>query len=196
MMSNVRNSIRLATTTVIAALFSATCVVAGNGGVRPVDEFPEEAAALLAATSTLFDTIEADLSAEDSAPAFQGFRIKELATPANFTDDSALSRAFPTNRGPVQNLTGYRISWYPVDRFLGAVDFMGTYDGNRNLVCGFVTWDLSDPEDPKLEHLVANYVDISLLSKLPAPDAHLALLESNCAYGEIDPNFTVFGPAS
>ena len=72
---------------------------------------------------------------------------------------------------------------------LGVVDFMGTYDGNRNLVCGFVTWDMTDPDAPKLEHLSATYVDLGLLAVRHPGATHEALLNTNCAYGEIAPNF-------
>ncbi|MDD9976374.1 MAG: hypothetical protein OXQ30_01380 [Boseongicola sp.] len=164
--------------------------------INAADEFPEEAAALISATSTLFDDIEAGFAESKPKNALPVIRMKVLATPASMTSNGVLEQAFPRNRGPVTNLTGYRITWYPVDRFLGAVDFMGTYDGNRNLVCGFVTWDLTDVTEPKLEHLVANYVDLNLLSELPPADAHEALLNANCAYGQIDPNFSVFNPAS
>ena len=119
-----------------------------------------------------------------------------LAIPASFETDIQMSNVFPLNRGPVQHLTGYRINWYPVDRLLGAVDFMGTYDGNRNLVCGYVTWDLTDPKTPTLDHVVATYVDLAVLTDATPAEAQMALLDANCAYGEIDPNFTVFQPES
>jgi len=94
--------------------------------------------------------------------------------------------------GPVRHLTGYRISWYPVDRLLGSVDFMGTWDGNRNLVCGYLTWDLSDPDAPVLENMEATFVKLeTLLSEKPS-DVHRILLEANCAYGAIDANYGFF----
>jgi hypothetical protein len=153
-------------------------------------EFAEETDALVAATSALFESVE-------SAPRSDGIelRLDGVAIPASVTASPDISEAFPAKHGPVAHLTAYRINWYPVDRLLGAVDFMGTYDRNRGLVCGYVTWDLSDPEDPQIDQLVANYVDLGLLAKRHPGATHAALLDANCAYGEIEPNFTVFDPA-
>ena len=97
-----------------------------------------------------------------------------------------------TSKGAVDRLTGYRISWYPVDRFLGSVDFMGTWDGNRNLVCGYVTWDLSDPDAPVLEDVSASFVNVAELSRQDDEAIHAALLDANCAYGAIEANYAFF----
>ncbi len=154
-------------------------------------EFPAETAAIVAATTALFDAVEGNAQrAPEIRPIIGG-----IATPASLALETSKTAALNL-RGPVRHLTGYRISWYPVDRFLGAVDFMGTWDGNRNLVCGYVTWDLSDPDTPVLDRIVANYIDVSALSDATPADAHQQLLTANCAYGEIDPNFTVFEPAN
>lgn len=147
-------------------------------------EFPQETAALVAATAELFDAVEAAPKSD------RGFSFQISATPAALSKEAGVE-AF-NQMGPVDHLTGYRISWYPVDRFLGSVDFMGTWDGNRNLVCGYVLWDLSDPDAPALESVVANYVEVAELADAGMEEAHIALLDANCAYGDIDLNYTVF----
>ena len=153
-------------------------------------EFALETRAMVEVTAALFDAVE-------STPAPSGPNVLTLdVTPASLSGDDAIASAFPSDRGPVQHLTGYRINFYPTGRLLGAVDFMGTFDKNRNLVCGYVTWDLTDPDAPQMMQLVANYVDVGTLTDQPVDDAHAALLEANCAYGDIDPNFTVFEPGS
>ncbi len=183
------NSVALA---IALAGISATGASAANAQAAPGEEFPEETAALVAATVALFEAIEAE---GDAAPRIPEIRIEGLAIPAKLPINAAWTRAFPANKGPVQHLTGYRINWYPVDRFLGAVDFMGTYDGNRNLVCGYVIWDVSDPDAPALDRVIANYLDLDRLDAAAPADAHRALLDANCAFGEIEPNFTVFDRA-
>lgn len=151
-------------------------------------EFPAETAAIVAATSALFDAVEGDAAAPGGRPVI---RLPAIATPATFElpDDKA---GILTAKGELDHLTGYRISWYPVERFLGSVDFMGTWDGNRNLVCGFVTWDMSDPDAPVLEDVSATFLDVGELAKGSDEDIHAALLEANCAYGAIEANYTVF----
>lgn len=178
-----KSAIALPLVTLVAGTLSAS---AGQDDI----EFPAQTDALVAATSALFEAVE-------NAPSSNGtqIRVDGLAIPASQTLDDDLAAAFPSENGPVQHLTGYRINWYPMDRLLGAVDFMGTYDRNRGLVCGFVTWDLSDPGDPQIDQLVANYVDLELLAKRHPGATHAALLDANCAYGEIEPNFTVFDPS-
>ena len=167
---------------------------ASDAPISPSEEFPVEAASLIAATTALFDTVEAGLAAQEQSNKTLRIRILGDATPTSASAGAMEFDAFPAERGPVNHLTGYRITWYPVDRLLGVVDFMGTYDGNRNLVCGFVTWDMTDPDVPKLEHLAANYVDLGLLATRHPGATHEALLNSNCAYGEIEPNFRVLIP--
>lgn len=171
----------------LAALVAGTVsACAGQGNV----EFADETDVLVAATTALFESVEV-------AAASGGIelRLDGIAIPARATLGPDIGEAFPAEYGPVAHLTGYRINWYPVDRLLGAVDFMGTYDRNRGLVCGYVTWDLTDPADPRIDQLVANYVDLKLLTKRDPAATHAALLDANCAYGEIEPNFTVFDPA-
>ena len=181
----------VATATAFAAV-SATAISANTPLPEPGEEFPEETAALVAATVALFDAIEAESLVKPRIPEI---RIEGLAIPAKLPADAALTQAFPDDKGLVQHLTGYRINWYPVDRFLGAVDFMGTFDGNRNLVCGYILWDVSDPEAPTLDRVIANYLDVDRLDAATPAEAHRALLDANCAYGEIEPNFTVFDRA-
>ena len=181
----------VASATAFAAI-SATGVFASNAIPTPSEEFPEETAALVAATMALFDSIETE---SDAKPRLPEIRIEGLAIPATLPANAALTQAFPDEKGPVQHLTGYRINWYPVDRFLGAVDFMGTYDGNRNLVCGYIMWDVSDPDAPELDRVIANYVDLDRLDATTPAEAHRVLLDANCAFGEIEPNFTVFDRA-
>ena len=177
---------RLFVLPLVALVAGAVTACAGQNDA----EFAEETDALVAATTALFESVE-------SVPASGGIelRLDGIAIPASATPNVDVSEAFPIKYGPVAHLTGYRINFYPVDRLLGAVDFMGTYDRNRGLVCGYVTWDLSDPDYPQIDQLVANYVDLTLLAKRHPGAAHAALLDANCAYGEIEPNFTVFDPA-
>jgi len=177
---------RLFVLPLVTLLAGAVSACAGQEDV----EFADETDAIVAATTALFESVEA-ASPSDGIE----LRLNGIAIPASAAAGPDVSAAFPAEYGPVTHLTGYRINWYPVDRLLGAVDFMGTYDRNRGLVCGYVTWDLSDPDDPQVDQLIANYVDLKLLAKRHPGATHAALLDANCAYGEIEPNFTVFDPA-
>ena len=154
-------------------------------------EFPAETAAIVAATSALFDAVEAeDAPSGKRVPVIQ---MPEVAIKARVA--IAEEKADPlTERGPLEHLTGYRISWYPVERFLGSVDFMGTWDGKRNLVCGYLTWDLTDPEFPVLETVSANYIDTGELVGATPSEIHETLLEANCAFGAIEANYAFFEP--
>ena len=153
-------------------------------------EFPVETEALVNATAALFDSLQG----VEKAPAKRTpvIRMPRLAKQASVVSDAASHPL--TERGPLKHLTGYRIDWYPTDRFLGAVDFMGTWDGNRNLVCGYLVWDLSDAKAPKLDQVVANYLDMDELKGATAAEVHETLLEANCAFGAIDANFAFFDP--
>ena len=177
--------------TALAALFAAPVLAETQVSVDATAEFPTETAIIVAATAELFESLE-DFEADEprKTPVIQ---IPQIAKKARL---EVGSKANPlTEKGPVQHLTGYRISWYPVDRSMGSVDFMGTWDGNRSLVCGYVTWDLSDPDVPVLDTVKANYVDLAKLSGKKPARIHEVLLEANCAYGAIDANYTLFNPA-
>ena len=130
----------------LTALGTSFAVASMNVLEVEFSEFPEETAAIVAATADLFDTVEAGV---EPAPEIKRDRvIGDFVTPASARSDQARFGGLTDEHGPVKNLTGYRITWYPVDRFLGAVDYMGTWNGNRDLVCGHVTWDLSDRPIP------------------------------------------------
>lgn len=151
-------------------------------------EFPAETAAIVQATSELFDAVEGGTKPRGKRPVVTA---PIIATPASFRIGAARADVL-TSRGAVDHLTGYRISWYPVDRFLGTVDFMGTWNGNRDLVCGYVTWDLSDPDKPVLEDIQANFVKVADLSRQDDEAIHGTLLDANCAYGAIEANYAFF----
>lgn len=151
-------------------------------------EFPAETAAIVAATSALFDAVEDRPRPDSKRQVITG---PIVATPASIRTAAGQAGVLTAN-GPVDHLTGYRITWYPVDRFLGTVDFMGTWNGNRNLVCGFVTWDLSDPDAPVLEDVSATFVDVPVLARQDDEEIHAALLDANCAYGAVEANYAFF----
>ena len=154
-------------------------------------EFATERQALVQATAALFDRIEARSAPATQTPAITSPRASvHLKITADSSEADSLTRM-----GPVDHLTGYRITWYPMEHLRGTVDFMGTWDGTRNLVCGYVTWDLTDPEAPKLESLSASFVDLTKFSGASERQMHSNLIEANCAYGAVDANYRVFDPA-
>lgn len=170
------------------AAFTAQKSVAGEAEAL---EFPVETEALVNATAALFDSLQG----VEAAPARRApaIRMPRLAKQASIVSDPASGPL--TERGPLRHLTGYRIDWYPTDRFLGSVDFMGTWGGNRNLVCGYLVWDVSETKAPVLDQVVANYVDMDALKGATPAEVHETLLEANCAFGAIDANFAFFDPA-
>lgn len=180
----------IATTLVVSqAAFAAETRAAD----QPELEFPSETVALVAATSALFDTIEnTGPKRANRIPVIQLPKLEE-----RIVDRLPQDQAFGAldGHGPVRQLTGYRISWYPVDRLLGSVDFMGTWDANQNLVCGYLTWDLSDPTAPVLETMDANFVKLETLLSESQSEVHRILLEANCAFGAIDANYGFFEQA-
>ena len=146
-------------------------------------------AALVAATAQLFEAVESSFERRPGSDPV--ISIPDAITPAT-VDAFDTKASVLTARGAVDHLTAYRIEWYPLDRFLGSADFMGTWDENRNLVCGFVTWDLTVPEAPELESVTATFLDVSNLAVGSDEQIHAALLEANCAFGAIDPNYAFF----
>lgn len=182
-------------TAIAAVAFTAAFLAApvhASDDASASQEFPVESAALIAATTAFFDAAErAALEPKKSPQPVIG--LPQIVSPASFEKtDPALSQL--TNHGAVQHLTGYRINWYPVSRLLGTVDFMGTWDGNRNLVCGYVSWDMTTPDAPILEGVTANYIEMDDLASRSANNVHETLLEANCAFGAVDANFAFFEP--
>ena len=171
---------------VAIATLSPVSVSADPRGVA-LSEFPVENRALIEATMAFFDEVEERETPRTRVPVI-GLPVRGATKAKAETGEAAVL----TRMGPVDHLTGYRITWYPVDRLLGTVDFMGTWNGNRNLVCGYLTWDLSDPEAPRLDAVRASFLDLGELERADAVDIHGSLMEANCAFGAIDENFRVF----
>lgn len=157
------------------------------------DEFQIETETLIAVTNAFFAAAER-AAFETRPPASQVIGRPEVISPASLQNSDPALQAL-TDHGAVQHLTGYRINWYPTSRLLGTVDYMGTWNNNRSLVCGYVSWDLSTPDAPVLEGVKANYLDLSTLASASPAQVHKALLEANCAFGAIDVNFAFFEPA-
>lgn len=172
---------------VLAGVLAATSVTAASAEatdfVAVPEEFAIEAERLVEATAALFADLE-----RDQAPSMRKRQpVIGIPQPVGFT---AVTEAVE-DRPDMDHLRAYRVSWYPVETLLGTVDFVGTYDGGRNLVCGYVTWNLDDPEETEMVALQTNLVDLESLSALPHGERHLALIEANCAFGEIEPNFAL-----
>lgn len=152
-------------------------------------EFPKERAALIEASQAFFDAVETEKAKPNAAPVI-GWAVN-----ATRSYDAPDDVAVLTKMGPVQHLTGYQITWYPTDKLLGTVDFMGTWDGNRNLVCGYVTWDFSTRGAPEIQSISASFISPDVLKQSETDDVHRTLIASNCAYGTIEANIKFFdGP--
>ena len=175
--------------TAVLAAFAGGQASAGAIDVSQ-PEFPVENAALIAATEAYFDAVEgSDAPREPKSAPVIGLPL--AATKASITTPESATDPLRRN-GPVRHLTGYNITWYPLEHLMGSVDFMGTWDGNRNLVCGYVTWDLTDPEAPVLTEVHASFLDMADLARLGDDEVHAALLDANCAFGAIDANYSFF----
>lgn len=174
-----------------AAVLALTAVTAFGAADDGLHEFPKETEALLAATTAFFNEVERTPDGARKGKSI--FRLPDLARRIKGAAPDAGPGAL-TQKGPVHHLTGYRINWYPVDRFLGSVDFMGTWNGNRNLVCGYLVWDLSTPEEPVLRTVTANFIDLDDFDGKSPSEIHEFLLEANCAFGAVDANYAFFEP--
>lgn len=163
----------------------STSVSADPLGVQ-VSEFPTENAALIEATLSFFEAVENETAPKSRVPVI-GLPLTVTKSKAVAGESNVLTRM-----GPVQHLTGYNITWYPTDVMLGTVDFMGTWNGNRNLVCGYLTWDLSDPSAPELQSVSASFVDLGALSHTSDVQIHRSLMRANCAYGDVEANYRLF----
>lgn len=179
------------------ALIATLCFLSGPAfaeGLYPeLNEFGPETLSIAAATEALFDAMEAETAARPEQPRLE----LRLATPG--ADPVALplagTQALSDQHGPVTNLTAYGLTWYPGDTTLaGSVDFVGTWGEGRNLVCGYVTWDMGDAETPVLASLTTSYLSTETLVHLPDQAQHAELLRANCAHGAIEPNFELVLP--
>lgn len=149
-------------------------------------EFPIEERALVKATDRLFSFIE-DQDSTTSTDFFADAWAMNL--PLENWQEERVSQL--VDYGPVRDLTAYQITWYPVDQLLGAVDFVGHYDGGESLVCGYVLWEFGTGPTPRLRGYQANYVEVSDLRNMSELEVGEALLNANCAYTDIDSNFAL-----
>ena len=164
-----------------AFLIALTLLVPTVGSAA---QYAAETERLVDATADLFDRLEAGADAGADRPRIE-LRLKPQ--PMSFgAPDGALRPEY----GPVRDLTGYRVTWYDTERLIGTVDFVGTWGDGRHLICGYVSWDMSG-DAPALDDLVADYLETGALAASAEDDAHLALIEANCAYGEIEANFAL-----
>ena len=169
-----------------AAVICSALLVGTAEAQSAQPEFSDESAALIQATTALFDSVEAGDEPRSKAPIIE-VPFKLVRSSVQPGKAEALTR-----NGPVRHLTGYNITWYPTDRLLGVVDFMGTWDGNRNLVCGYLTWDMSQADEPVLQNVSVSFVDVSQLARADAMEVEIDLLTANCAFTEIEQNYHFF----
>lgn len=149
-------------------------------------EFPREERAIVEATAEFFDAVEAT-SAGGVASAYADPFAATAATGDRL--ETRISQVRGT--APLTGLTGYRITWYPVDTLLGTVDFVGRDETGRNLVCGYVLWEFSDDAEPRLRDYQATYVDTWALAALSPEEQGKRLIEANCAFTDVESNFAL-----
>ena len=180
---------QLGSTTALASVFTLLTAVGAASGVRvstsDAAESPTETAAITAATAAFSEQLESASDTGVPQIRIEGGQARQIAFTA--TEDAPLP--LTEDHGGLRQLTGYRINWYPVDRFLGAVDFMGVYGEDQDLVCGYLLWDVSDPDLPVLDKVVADYMIATDVAAMPEDEAHQRLLEANCAHGALAPNY-------
>ena len=180
------SSPKTASLALIVTLLSAVGVASDvRVSASDASEFPAETAAIVAATSAYFSQLQDVPAARPAVPEIriEGGTAHQIAFVADAGD------GLNESHGPLAQLTGYRINWYPVDRFLGAVDFMGVYGENDDLVCRYLVWDLSDPDMPVLDAVVADYIISADVAAMPSEEAQARLLNANCAHGALAANY-------
>lgn len=177
----------------VLAVFLGTPALAGPQTPADRTAFGLETFHILQASETLFDALEA-ASSDGETPGLQLRLADPEAAPAAFDLPPAGQMAIRTDLGPVANLRGYDVTWYPTDRLLGSVDFVGTWNNGRNLICGYATWDMSDAGAPVLASVTTSYIDAGALAHLSQDATHAALLRANCAYGAVEPNLAFVKP--
>lgn len=149
-------------------------------------EFPIEERALMKATDGFFRYVE---DPTDTRPMTFYADAWAMNMPLDVWQEQRISQL--VDYGPVRDLTAYKITWYPVDELMGAVDFVGRYDDGESLVCGYVLWEFGSGPTPRLRGYQANYVDISSLAGMTQTEIGEELLEANCAFTDIDANFAL-----
>jgi len=178
---------------VLSGLLLASNPAAAAGLHPETGEFPLETLRLVAATEALFDRLESETAnPARETPQIELRLARPDASPASLP--AVGRRAVREDLGAIEHLTAYGLTWYPLETLSGTVDFVGSWDGGRNLVCGYVTWDMSDPEAPVLAAMTTSYLDTSVLVGLPDDLAHGELLRANCAHGSIEPNLELIRP--
>ena len=167
---------------------------AAADGLYPSEtEFGAETLSIVAATEALFDAIEAESAGPvTDTPRLQLRIVRPGAEPVSLP--AAGRGALRDDLGPVEHLTAYNITWYPTDTLSGTVDFLGSWDGGRNLVCGYVTWDMTNADTPVLAAMTTSYLDTASLLRLSPDIAHVELLRANCAFGDIEANLELLRP--
>jgi hypothetical protein len=166
----------------LALLLSGATV----GATALASEFPLEERALVEATAEFFDAVEAT-SAKGRASSYADPFAATAATDEG--RETRISQA--RTAAPLTGLTGYRITWYPVDTLLGAVDFVGRDETGRNLVCGYILWEFSGDAEPRLRDYDATYVDTWALAALSPEEQGKRLIEANCAFNDVESNFAL-----
>ena len=173
----------------------ALAFLGGVGVAEPQDtnSHAKEREVMVEMTSNLFLEIER-CGATTAAPTgpLENNPLGKF-NPASFQADSDLKEANICNQEPIHRLLGYRLTYYPTEaKTIWTVDFMGTFGKNSGLACGYLSWDTTNPSAPELAHIEVRLLNFSDLLELGEKDAHVVLLEANCAYGALDPNLFVF----
>ncbi len=151
-----------------------------------VSEFPIEERALVRATAAFFEAVEDP----DETASFDFFaEAYAAAIPLEEWQNKRLQQL--VDNGPLADMTAYRITWYPVDTLLGAVDFVGRDRDGDDLVCGYVLWEFAEGTEPTLRWFEATHLDPVKLGKMSTEEVGAKLLEANCAITDVDANIAL-----
>lgn len=180
---------RATTLGLILTVAFGTATSAADGAQS--QDYSMETSSIIAATHALLDGLEVPGGLPDAAPSLE-LRLKDAGADTRLTPVGAPSEPeLPDQLTSMANLTPYRLNWFDEDGLIGAIKFVGNWQDTRNLVCGYVAWDMSEWNAPTLVALEFEYLETPALLRLSDSEARTALRDANCAYFTVEANLAL-----
>lgn len=117
---------------------------------------------------------------KDSFEAERAYMAKGLLETVNAREWAASRKYLRDQLGTMVSYTPYNLTYYSRESLLAAVDFSGKGNKADTYVCGFVLWEIPEPNEIGLLRIEENVVSQKLFRKMPLQQAAQLMSDWRC----------------
>lgn len=127
-----------------------------------------------------------DLLPQDSFATERAFMTDDFATQTPLNEWKTIREKLIVELGATPRLSAHRLTFYEQDQLLAAVDFSGRGIKPDTHVCGFILWEIPEPNKIGFLRIELNTVPVDVFKSLPLQQAAQLMADWHCPMALIE----------